>query len=139
MSELHRQIKDALDGLVIPDLQNIVVQFIPIVKLEFLPGRIDFLIGYTGPVVIVKGTSARNDRNKGWGDQNFAEWVHGKQEVYASPLILTFPWGVQCHGPSDNPEFITLIDLRGIIFNENKSYTIDIDPDLDKILRVIEH
>jgi hypothetical protein len=138
-TELQRQTKQALDGLLIPPLQNIVTQYIPIIKLEFWQGWIQYFIDEFGPVMTFKGTNLLNDFNEAVQWTEFREWLHGKQIVLVRPLIETHPPGTICRGDPNNVEFLALLDFRGLVFNPEKCHTIEIDPDLDKILRVIEY
>jgi hypothetical protein len=130
-TELHRQVKQALADLLIPDLQDIVTQYIPIVKLESYQGLLSAIVSNSGPVVALSGNSRR------YLDTGRGVWYDGKQTVSVSRQVL-HP-DVNFFGHPDNPVFECTLDFSGIVFDPAKCHTIEIDPDLDKVLRVTEY
>jgi hypothetical protein len=137
MTELHRQVRLALNGLLIPPLQDIVIEYIPIVKIEFFQHWLDVTIQSYKSVTFI-GTANRQPHNDWcrdfpWGPP-FIQWTTGKQIIRIKECELS-----KFYGDPKNREFVSTIDFSGIVADPNKSHTIEIDPDLNKILRIIEH
>jgi hypothetical protein len=142
-TELHRRVRQSLNGLLLPVLQDIVIEYIPIVKVGFHSSWLwDYLEDF-GPVLRFTGTADRMSPDvvrlyPEW-DRKQAQWAAGRQIVTVEPLITTRLAVCGALGDPNNPEFNCILDFRGIVIAQDKSCTIEIDLDLDKILRIIEH
>jgi hypothetical protein len=157
MTELHRQVRLALKGLFPLVLQDLVVEYIPVVKI-YCPGGILHLIlswldsNWKETRVRFIGTTIdwnlhaqytrkprKNEDKREWA---IARWSVGKQDVTARHPNPDW-WkkgGYRLYGHPVNPEFNCTVDFNGFaIPNRHKSHTVEIDPDLNKVLRVIEH